>query len=119
MYGVFGISIKTARALAEKNTHAFDNGRALNVQEYRAKVEAKTKKIFREMPIRLLSPVYSNYKEAQQYRDMCRNAEGYDKLIIRKRKQQLDGDGKPVLTKKTKKPILYWEDASGPEKFEQ
>jgi hypothetical protein len=115
MYGVFGVSMALARQLAEKKTSAFDGGRALNVQEYRAKVSANALRKFRAMPIRLLSPVYSNYADAQQYRDICQKSDGYAKLVIRRRLQLLDGEGKPRLTKKTKKPILTWEDAHGQE----
>jgi len=116
MFAVFGVTDTVCEARAAKLVADGRKYRSKRLDEddepiiYRGGVEIASA-MFEEMKPIKLSPVYSNRKEAEQYKQLAERSVKARALSIKKRVHPLDDNGYPVVDPKTKKPKYTWEPA--------
>ena len=108
MFCVFGVSIKECRKKAAKEIHSLLLSGTIEQSDYEQKVKELTQQLFETSKPKAVSAELSCPKRVKEFLDLAKKDEGLKDLKPMKKVEKLDGAGKPILTKKTKKPILQW-----------
>lgn len=82
--------------------------RKIDQSDYEQKVKELTQKLFETSKPKAVSAELSCPKRVKEFLDLANKDDGLKDLKPMKKVEKLDGAGKPILTKKTKKPILQW-----------
>ena len=108
MFCVYGVSIKECRKQAAKKVHSLLIGGKVEQSDYEAEVKKLTDELFNTAKPKSISGELSCPKRVGEFLLLAKKDAGFKDLKPMKKTEKLDGSGKPMLTKKTKKPILQW-----------
>lgn len=108
MFCVFGVSIKYCRKKAAKEIHSLLLAGKIDQSDYEQEVKDLTQNLFETSKTKAVSAELSCPKRVKEFLELAKKDEGLKELKPMKKVEKLDGAGKPLLTKKTKKPILQW-----------
>lgn len=108
MFCVFGISMKECRKQTDKKVNEIFKRGKLEQSEYEGKVSEVANELFEKSKPKPISADLSCPDRVIEFIELAKKDSSLKDLKAMKKIQKLDGSGQPLLTKKTKKPILQW-----------
>ena len=108
MFCVHGVSMKECRKQAAKKVHALLIGGKVEQSDYETEVKKLTDELFETAKPKSISGELSCPKRVGEFLQLAKKDKTFKELKAMKRVEKLDNSGNPILTKKTKKPILQW-----------
>ena len=109
---VFGmtrpLADRLARAAADKRTLTAGERRAMTQADWEAWISEKAEEILGGGRVRLVSGMFDAPQFAEDWIRLAKATAGAKRCRIMVRSEKVDKHGKPVLNKKTGRPVMTW-----------